>query len=338
MPASPRVCIKTVRLCVLTAEAQGLDPRQLLGEYGLTPASLDDPYARVPHALAARLWEEIPARTGDGAFGIHAAERWHAQTLDAFDGALRHCESLGAIFQLLARYVRLLHEAGTIELTRQGDTVRITEHFAAPAVIPRHFGELIMAMWVLRSRRAVGPAFALREVGFAHGAPPDLGEHRRVLGAPLRFGAGSYSILVDARSLDAKVPGAEPMMGLVLQRHLHDELGRLPPPDDFLAAAEQAAREALRDPALDISRMARRLHTSQRTLQRRLQLCGTSFQQLIEKARREQALQLLRDPRLALAEVAFMTGYSEMSTFHRAFRRWTGQTPGEYRSSQSSRR
>jgi len=97
------------------------------------------------------------------------------------------------------------------------------------------------------------------------------------------------------------------------------------------AAAQRAAKEALTDPTVDIDRIAHRLHTSQRTLQRRLREAGTSCQKLIEQARREQVLQLLHDRRLSLAEIAFMSGYSEMSTFYRAFRRWTGQSPGEYR-------
>lgn len=331
MPPSPRVCVKTVRLCVLEAEARGLDVQQILGEYGLTPAVVGDPYTRVAHTLAARLWEEVPARVGDHAFGLHAAERWHAHTLDAFDGALRHCRTLGEIFQLLARYVRLLHDAGSIDISRDGGLVRIAERFTPPVVMPRHFGELIITMWVLRARRAVGPAFALRQVEFAHPAPPRLDEHARVLAAPLRFDAPAYAIVVDAGCLDAKVTGAEPVMSVVLERHLQDELARLPPADAFLAAAEQAARAALGDPAVDIAAIARRLGTSSRTLQRRLRDSGTSFHALMEEVRREQALRLLRDPRLTLAEVAFRTGYSEMSTFYRAFRRWTGRTPGEYR-------
>jgi AraC-like DNA-binding protein len=331
MPACPRVCIKAVRLCLLAAEARGLDPQQILHEYGMDQALLADPYARVPRALVEKLWQEVPERAKDSAFGLHAAERWHEQTLDAFDGALRHCRTLGEAFLLLSRYVRLMHEGGTVEIQRQGDTARITERWAPPSVIPRQFGEMIMAMWVLRSRRLVGSRLVLREVTFPHSATGDLFTHKRLLQAPLRFGAQGYSIVVDAASLDASILGAEPVLGVVLERHLQDELVRLPPVDDFLAAAQRAAREALADPALDIARMSRRLHTSRRTLQRRLRLAGTSFQALIEQARRDQALQLLRDPRVTLADVAFMTGYSEISTFYRAFRRWTGQTPREYR-------
>ncbi len=336
MAFNPRVCIKAVRLCLLAAEAQGLDLKAVQHDYEINQSLLSDPYARVPHALVSRLFEELPNRTGDSAFGLHAAERWHAQTLDAFDGAMHNCRTLGDVFTLLSRFVRLMHEAGRIEIERQGDKVRIIERWMPPATVPRHFSEMVMAMWVLRWRRLSGGSLAPREVTFMHPAPPELGEHERILGMRPLFGAAAHSMLLDAASLEMPVVGAEPVLGRVLERHLQDELSRLPPPDDLLAAAAHAAREALNDPDINIDRMARRLHISQRTLQRRLRLAGTSFQELIEQARREQALRLLHDQRLTLSEVAFKTGYSEMSTFYRAFRRWTGKTPGEYRDATGS--
>src|SRR5262249_54456979 len=157
MAATPRACIKTIRLCLLPAQAYGLDIGQILAEHGLDPALLSDPYARISHAVVTRLWEDVPARSGDAAFGLHAAERWYAQTMDAMDGAVRYCQTLGDLFRLLARYVRLLHDSGTVAIERLGALARISERWLPPSVIPRHFGEMVMAMWVLRSRRLIGP-------------------------------------------------------------------------------------------------------------------------------------------------------------------------------------
>ena len=331
MAPAPRACIKTIRLCLLAGQAHGIDAQQVLRAHGLDAALLSDPYARVSHTLVTQLWEDVPARAGDDAFGLHAAEQWHAQNHDAIDGALGHCQTLGEMFQLLSRYVRLMHDSAAVSIEREGQRVRLAERWLPPAVIPRHFGELVMAMWVLRCRRLGGEGFQLREVGFAHPRPANLDEHRRLFGVPLRFSAAEYSITLDATTLDAKIASAEPLLGLVLQRHLQDELSRLPPRDDFLLSAKRAAQQLLRDPKIDLGGMARRLHVSERTLQRRLQQCETSFQALLEAARRDEALRLLGDERLALTEVAWMTGYADMSTFYRAFRRWTGKTPGDYR-------
>jgi len=337
MGGNPRACVKIVQLCLMTAAAQGLSVPEILREYELDPGQLSDPYTRVSHALITRLWQEIPERTGDAAFGLHAAEHLHNMTFDAFDAALRNCRTGGDILRLLLRNVRLMHEAAVIDLefetTQEGRLLRCTERFLPPAVIPRHLGELIVAMWVLRMRRLLSPPPAIHELTFKHPAPPDLSEHARIFGAPLIFSAPEYSMAMPASSLDQPVVGADPMLGVVLGRHLQQEAEKLPPADDFLTQVQATARQALSDPELGAEHLARRLHLSQRTLQRRLTATGTSCQAIIDGVRREKALLLLRDPRLTLAEIAFTIGYSEMSAFYRAFRRWTGKTPREVRDS-----
>lgn len=345
--AQPLACIKTVRLCVMSATFYGVDSGQLLREYGLEPAQLMDPYLRVPHELVARLWADVPTRTGDEAFGLHAAERWHGLTLSAFDAAFYHSSSIGDALRTLTRYVRLLHEAGVVQIEQVGDDVVCSERWDCQPEMPHQFREMVIGMWVLRLGRLLGRAAPLRQVSLRSPAPRSDAEHRRLLGPTLRFAAASDGIVLAADCLSAPVQGADPTMGVVLQRHLKDELARLPssPPssspsapadEDLLAAARRAIGESLGDPSLDIDRLARRLRTSRRTLQRRLREAGTTFHALVDEARRESALGYLHDPRLTLAEVAFNTGYSEMSTFFRAFRRWTGQTPREYQSSQRS--
>lgn len=335
MGETPRACVKIVQLCLMTAAAKGLAVPELLREYGLDAAQLADPYTRVSHALITRLWNEIPARTGDVAFGLHAAERLHDVTFDAFDAAMRNCRTAGDVLRLLLRNVRLMHEAAVIDLQidAANSLVRCTERFSPPAAIPRHLGELILGMWVLRLRRLLASSLAISELTFKHEAPSNLAEHTRILGVPLVFSAAEYSIALPAACLELPVVGADPVLGVVLGRHLQQEADQLPPTDDFVGAVQRAAREALSDPELGGERLARRLHLSQRTLQRRLSEAGTSCQAIIDGTRREKALQLLRDSRLTLAEIAFMIGYSEMSAFYRAVRRWTGKTPREVRDS-----
>lgn len=342
MAYTARVCIKAARLCVMTAAARGLEVQALLDEYGphgLDAARLADPYARIPHELLERLFYELPRRLGDDAFGLHAAELGAAATHDAFDAALRNCRTGADVFSMLARYVRLLHEGAVIEIQREPGLVRCAERFPSVASVPPHFAEMVLGMWVLRLRQLLAPSAAgshgalpLLAVELRHPAPPSQREHQRLFGCDLRFEAPEYAIVLDPSVLEAPLPGADPMLGLVLERHLRELHDKLPPPDDFLAAVRGAVDAGLGEPDLDIDRVARGLATSRRTLQRRLGSLGTSFHALLDQARREQALRHLRDPSLTLSDVAFMTGYAEMSAFFRAFRRWTGQTPGEFRS------
>jgi AraC-like DNA-binding protein len=100
---------------------------------------------------------------------------------------------------------------------------------------------------------------------------------------------------------------------------------------DFVQGVREAIRAALRDGAPQVGGVAKGLHVSLRTLQRRLTEHGTSFQDEVDAVRRELAFQYLKDPHLGVSEVAFLLGYAELSTFDRAFKRWTGMTPRVWR-------
>lgn len=333
MPSAPQVCIKPVRLCVLAAAAAGAEPQRLLGEYGLTTEQLADPYLRVPHALLARMWDEVPRRLPipDEAFGLHAAEQLHRQAHDAMDAAVFQGRTVRGVFELLARYARLHHEGAVIELTPDGELMWCSERFDCSPPMPRHFVELVLAMWVLRLRALFRPTLRIRQVAFTHAAPRELGEHQRILGPNLCFAADCNGIALEQAELDVELPRPQPVLGVVIERHLRDELERLPPADDFLDSVSRAIRESLVETAaLDLPRLCRRLGTSRRTLQRRMQAAGTSIQAQLDRARRELVLKNLRDPRLTLADLAYLAGFAEIRAFYRAFRRWTGQTPSEY--------
>ncbi|NMO23072.1 helix-turn-helix transcriptional regulator, partial [Pyxidicoccus fallax] len=104
-----------------------------------------------------------------------------------------------------------------------------------------------------------------------------------------------------------------------------------PPVAGFVQRVRDAIRASLREGPPQVGEVAQQLHVSLRTLQRRLAEHGTAFQDEVDAVRRELAFQYLKDPHLGVSEVAFLLGYSELSTFDRAFKRWTGLTPRVWR-------
>jgi AraC-like DNA-binding protein len=198
--------------------------------------------------------------------------------------------------------------------------------------MPPAFTDMIAAMWSLRTRHVTGGPPPVLEVCLPRSPPSDLGEHRRLLGGPFRWEGPSVRFTFDAALLDVPMRGADQTLGVVLDRHLEEQAAQLPAGDDLLTSIRGALAEDLADGAPDLDHVARRLAMSRRTLQRALRREGTSFQRLVDDTRREVALARLRDPRLTLSELAFLVGFSELSAFDRAFRRWTGQSPRAYRS------
>lgn len=329
---APTVCVRAVRACVLVGTASGLDLRPLLDAHGVGHEVLVDPYARVPHTLVADLWTQVPAQLGDDAFGLHAAEASIDVAFDALDHAIQHCPSVRETFARLARFVRILHDAATATMVLCGDRARYAHRVACEPAMPRQLCEFIVARWVLILRRRCGAALPLLGVYFPFPAPADLREHRRVLDLPLHFSAPDLALEFQRHLLDEPPRGANLALGDVMNRHVEDLLasqqGR---PDSLLPSARRLIAMRLPDGPPALEQVARGLGLSRRSLQRRLAEEGTSFQLLVDDTRRELALRHLRDPGASLTDVALLTGFADASSFHHAFRRWTGTTPREHR-------
>ncbi|APR87585.1 Transcriptional regulator, AraC family protein [Minicystis rosea] len=323
--------MKAAWIALRYAGSRGIDVDRVARSHDLDPAQLTDPFGRVPHAIIVAVWQDLAALTHDPAFGLHAAEASHGQAFDAVDYTLRHCATVGDALDRVCRYQRLMHEGGVVRLDVEGSVARYTQSFHCEPPAPRHFVEFVFAMWVSRLRRSSGGPLPLFEVAFAHAAPADMTEHRRIFAAKLRFGAPENAIVFDAALLAAPLIAADPTLIAVIDRQVEALLEKLPPRDDFLAALRRALADELAHGALELDRIARRMRTSPRTLQRRLREAGITFQAYADEVRRDLTLERLAAPGVSITEIAFLAGFSNVSAFHRAFRRWTGTTPAEHR-------
>ncbi len=147
----------------------------------------------------------------------------------------------------------------------------------------------------------------------------------------MHFDAEVSAIAFHRESLAVPMKSPRPELCRLLEAHGEELLRRLPSQGDLLDLARRALLEELRGGEPELGTIARKLGMSGRTLQRRLRVLGASHQDLLDEVRRDLALRYLKDPSLAVAEVSFLLGFSEVSNFYRAFRRWTGSTPLEFR-------
>jgi AraC-like DNA-binding protein len=325
------VCVRAVQACAMAGAIRGVELGPILAAHGCSLASLADPYVRVPHELVVALWTEVPARLHDDAFGLHAAEASLNIAFDAIDHAVKNCATVAESMSRMARYQRLLHDASAAAVEVHGEVGRYTQRFDCVPRPPRHLCEFILARWVLLLRRSFGEAVPLRAIGFMHEAPADQREHQRVLGLPLRFGEPQLLLEFHRSLLTLSARGTDPVLGEMMRRHVEDLLARLGDKADLLQAARRVFIERLPDGPPRIEAVARALGLSRRSLQRRLQDEGTTFQALLDDTRRALALERLRNPTTTLTEVALLAGFADASSFHHAFRRWTGTTPREHR-------
>lgn len=331
MTSGVRVSSRVARIILAAAEALGADPEALRREVGLDGADLDAADGWIGLEQENALWDAAARATGTEAFGVRAAVLMERGAFGVLEYALRASPDLRSAVARLVRYNRLTHEVATFSLVEQGDEARLVHGFRGePAGPSRQAAEFTLACAVLMTAALLGRDWRPRAVRFTHAPPADPTWHEAVLGV-VRFDADANEMVFDRADLDAPLVEADPALASVLDRHAEMLLASLPPAGDLLQRVRAAIAETLRDGEPTLDRVADRLGASPRTLQRHLADHDTSFQELVEGLRRGLAERYLADRSVAIAEVAFLLGYSEPSAFHRAFKRWTGRTPGAWR-------
>jgi AraC-like DNA-binding protein len=336
MHVGPSVSMHLVGRLVAAAAARGANPAELVAAIGLTPDDLADRDGTAPHTTLLAVWREAAARTGDEAFGLHAAELIRQSPDNVLAYAFQHSSSLRDAIGRASRYIAVAHRATALHLVEDGDAARVRLALHPELQSTRHGPEFALALFCIAGRQYVR-SFAVREVSLRHGPPGDDAEYRRIFGSPACFGRQHDEVVFDRALLGTPMRDADPLLCAFLERRL-DDLLREGTATAFVERVRRAVARELRGGNPNVDSIARGLHMSARSLQRRLHDSETSFSRVVEDTRRELATAYLAEPKLSVAEVAFLLGFSEVSNFHRAFKRWTGRTPAEARRQQAVRR
>jgi AraC-like DNA-binding protein len=308
----------------------GHDPAPLLGAVGIDPAALEDPDARIPMRAGSGLLTHAAAAIGDDCIGLHIAEHADLRTVDAHFYAMAASATLQEAYERLSRYQRLIHETTRIEVSTSDDGLTLRHILPGGGAAARQTAEFLIAAWLRTGRLITRTAWNPKVVRFAHAAPSDTREHERFFGASLQFRTGENSMTIPGSTASLACVGADPALASLIDRYAAQHM----PPPSALTLADRV-REVLsanpgdREPAAAV--VAARMKMSVRTLNRSLAAEGTTYRELLDRVRHELATRYLGDRRMSIGEVAFLLGFSELSAFSRAFKRWTGQTPAVFR-------
>lgn len=317
------------------AAAAGVDREAMFG------AAAVDPGVPLTYSRLCALYEAGARLTRDDAFGLHVGERTRAEDYGLLGYAAAHSLSFGEALERLVSLQAVWTESVAFELRRgRGKaslTYRATE--APPPELRRQECEQMIATLLTFARAGAGAGLRPAEIRFEHPAPADVGEHRRIFGCPILFGAAATAILFDARTLALPMAGADPKLGALIGTQAEQALAAKAQAKDWLAGLRseiEAVLAAGQAPSLAIA--ARAVGFGPRTLQRRLGERDLRWRDVVDAVRLARAKQLLADPRLGLAQIGHEAGFSQASAFHRAFRRIEGTTPRRYRLSLLARR
>jgi AraC-like DNA-binding protein len=246
--------------------------------------------------------------------------------------AARASPTLREAFARVVRYGSLFYAHLVFACEEQGAEFVVAYRLRSGGAGGRYGNEYAVASILTNVRRIASGPVAPRRIFFAHRQVEEADALRRHFGVDeVAFDRGASGIAFDRRDMDRPSIGHDPRLLATAERLADRALEESPPPADFVASVAAKVRHSLRGGPIEAHTVARKMHLSTRTLQRRLDEHGTTFSELVERVRKDAALEAVRDPSLTLAQVAQRAGFSDAATFGRAFKRWTGRSPGVYR-------
>ncbi|MFI5445820.1 AraC family transcriptional regulator [Polaromonas sp. UC242_47] len=311
--------------------SQGIDVPKLFRTAKLDIQLLDRPEARFDVEKISELWELAVAWSGNQALGMNLALTSRYVNFDIVGHAMLSSADLRTGLDKLSRYMALISDCTTFELQPEGqNSWLVLGHIGNTRRLPRQRQEyslltlLNLCNWVTRRDiRVLGAEFIFPE-------PVHLEPYRRTFDCPLKFEQSASRFLLAAQDLDAPVPSRNPLIFELHERVIEERLSSLGNTRTSYRVSEEIMRK-LHQGEPRREDIASDLALTDRTLQRRLQAENTSFQQLLDEARRELARKYLTEDRHSLGQVADKLGFVDQSNFFRACKRWFGLPPGQYR-------
>jgi AraC-like DNA-binding protein len=334
---SATISVNVIRPLLPLLQLRGVPLAPLLTRHRIALALFESEESRIPVEQGYAFVDDAALMLGEPDLGLLAAEQSPLGTMGVPAYAISASDTLGDAYRRLTRLHRLIMDIGAVELVEDGDRARLAVRLpTSPDRVYRQVAEGYLLGWLRRGRELTGVAWSPRVVRFRHAQPDKLDNHQRLFRAPLLFGESVDEIEFDRSLLALRIRSAEPGLAKILDRYADEMLERLPRADDFAGRVRQAVVKLGVGTSPTLWQIARSFHMTARTLQRRLSEEKLSFRRLVDDGRRDLAMRYVVRDDLSIAEVGQLAGFDSATSFHRAFRRWTGMTPARYRATQKT--
>lgn len=310
---------------------RGFDERQILDGTGIEPAMLRSPKARVSYKQLRALLQSVLRLTGDPALGLSFGPRFVLGRWGSLGYATLNAGTFGQALELIARYGVLLVPHIEFSLEREAGRVHLRlEQFIRMGSLRYFATEAVVGALVSQLKLVLGDDLPIECARFDYPAPPYADRYAPTLGCAVEFGADTLELVFPERCLELALQYACPASAVLAEQQCASELDATQERKSVVSQVRHLLRN--RDAGFpDVRTAARCLRTSERSLRRALHESGTSYQTLMDETRRELAMDYLQSTRVPVEDIARMAGFADGRSFRRAFKRWTGMTPGEAR-------
>ena len=331
---TPTVLSSWTRVLVTALRARGIDPGPLAVEAGLEPAMLAAADSRLPLAATTRLWQLAVRETGDEAIGLWVSKHSTHTTFHALGYAFMASRTLREGLERVVRFNSMVSDAANVTLAEHGDTCTLGWFLRGHELRPADEAmEAVIASILRAGRKLASHDFAPERVVLMRPRPAGDSSFRQFFRCDIRYGADRYALDFSRKTLEQPLAGGNEDLARSNDRVGEEYLARL----ELGSVATRVRTSLVKELPNGVQTQdffAKRLGLSGRSLQRKLQAEGTSFNQVLNETRLDLARSYLRQqPAHSLTEIAFLLGFSDTSSFSRAFHRWTGVAPSAYSSS-----
>ncbi len=312
------------------AERQGVARGALLAQAGIAPEELTAERWPIDHIT--RLWRAAVHCTQDAGFGLKAGAGVGPASFNVVSYLLQSAPTLRAALALVQKYQRLISDGGRFQTITGPEACWVVYHPRQGALaFSPHQIESVLAAVVVFARWVTGSALRPQRVQLSQARIGPLAGYREVFQCPVDFEQAFSGVLLANAQLDAPLPQANAQLAQAHQQQAAARLAALSRQDGLEQTLRVWIASQLQGQAPARAQAARALGLSERTLARRMRAEGLSYSALLDGVRRDAALQAVAQTTRALSDIALALGYAEPSVFTRAFRRWTGATPGQWR-------
>ncbi len=326
--------VRILHALVAAAQADGASLEALLARAELDASVLESSDGRVPYRHVLAMFEAAATETSDPDWGLNAPAKIDPGYFGLLAYLARHSDNLYEAIDQVSQAGRVvLVEGGDAYLRDEGDVVALGYSYPPYTRELRHSQEFAMSLMVLLARLFTGSNITPLEVRFPHTEPANTTRHHAIFRCSVLFGQDAAEMLLPRSVVELPFQDADKHLVGVLEGYTAYQLAEL---NSASVGFDQRVTDTISlalggGAAPGVRHVAKKLGISTRTLQRRLRGLDTTFAKLVDAARRNQALSDLLHDELTMTAVALRAGYSDVSAFHRAFKRWTGQTPAAYR-------
>ncbi|MEP2532778.1 AraC family transcriptional regulator [Shimia sp.] len=313
----------------------GFDERDILKGTGLVLSEIEEDGAQAPLPAIVALFNRGVALTGNDLIGLDWGKQRSANRLGLIGYMGRTSPTLGQLLANLARFRRVFSEPMEIDVARLAQDGVYSWTYKVPAHVDcTQFVESQAAYMLVGFTRAVQKQIRPTALAFEHQRDDHQDTFRRFFGCPVQFHAPRNQITFDLADLALPIVTSDEGLNKILVQHCEMVLAQTPPDSsDIRVIVERAIADRLSSGDLSQDIIARDLGMSARTLARRLDQTGVSYQKVLANLRQALAERYLRSAQMSQSEIAYLLGYSDVSSFATAFKRWTGRSPGEIRHS-----